>query len=300
MASANAAPEVGHVERSPSPTPPLSMPPPLSTAAERAAAVDAHIKALLSIARVLVPPSTSTRSRGATPAADEPEYNYSTLSTHVQALYEMMEDNSRSTPLISRRKYAKTGKFDRYRLRVLQDFVLGVGEAGLGKSDQEKLFNFFEIWDRVKKGMPKDSGHWHTIKDTFATPTAFANAVRDDVEDAVLEEGWKKVTLVEGDVKYEGFFRSAMEVVLTQIENTKKVQLWSGPDGPAPPSDRRDSPLDGDAFKLCEEEVMRVNGDNSCVLGLHLFSDLSQISWSGGTLRGSVDDGWVAACGVGG
>lgn len=42
--------------------------------------------------------------------------------------------------------------------------------------------------------------------------------------------------------------------------------------------------MDGDAFRLCEKEVVGTHGGSSFVLGLHLYSDSSQLSWSGGTL----------------
>jgi len=41
--------------------------------------------------------------------------------------------------------------------------------------------------------------------------------------------------------------------------------------------------MDGDAFRLCEELVMMNQQVLACVLGLHVFSESSQLSWSGGT-----------------
>jgi len=41
--------------------------------------------------------------------------------------------------------------------------------------------------------------------------------------------------------------------------------------------------MDGDALKLCEDLVMNSQKELACVLGLHVFSDSSQLSWSGGT-----------------
>lgn len=41
--------------------------------------------------------------------------------------------------------------------------------------------------------------------------------------------------------------------------------------------------MDGDAFRLWEREVVATHGGASFVLGLHLYCDSSQLSWSGGT-----------------
>jgi len=254
-----------------------------TTAAERAVAVDRHLDSLLALSRMPVQPEDGGTSRCEAPAGGTPEYSYTTVVTAVRAFYESFCDKARARPLVVRRKKPKTGRFNSYRLRALQDFVLSIGGAGLSQGEQKKLFEFLNIWDRTQKGMPEDSGHFKTLKDSFATCTAFQSALHDDIDDAVLGAGWMKVKLAEGNVEYEAYFRSVMEVILGLLEDAKEVRWWSGPDGPAPPSDNRESPLDGDAFKLCELEVMRLHGEDSCVLAVHVFSDSSQLSWSGGT-----------------
>lgn len=50
----------------------------------------------------------------------------------------------------------------------------------------------------------------------------------------------------------------------------------------APPTARRDAPMDGDAFRMWEQEVHREHGTHSFVLGLHMYTDATQISKSGG------------------
>jgi len=41
--------------------------------------------------------------------------------------------------------------------------------------------------------------------------------------------------------------------------------------------------MDGDAFRLCEELATTDDSNPACVLWLHVFSDSSQVSRSGGT-----------------
>lgn len=60
------------------------------------------------------------------------------------------------------------------------------------------------------------------------------------------------------------------------------VKLWSGGEQPAPPSETRETPLDGDAFRMNEQMLVNDQGQQCFVLGLHVFSDASQVSWSGG------------------
>lgn len=60
------------------------------------------------------------------------------------------------------------------------------------------------------------------------------------------------------------------------------IRLWSGVGGPAPPTNMRQTPMDGDAFRLCERNVVDAHGNTSFVLGLHMYSDSCRVSWSGG------------------
>jgi len=85
---------------------------------------------------------------------------------------------------------------------------------------------------------------------------------------------------------FEAYFRSVLEVALKMLRDGQGVKLWSGGDRPAPPTSSRESPLDGDAFRLCESIIMAEHGADSFVLVFHIFSDASQLAWSGGTLMG--------------
>jgi len=77
------------------------------------------------------------------------------------------------------------------------------------------------------------------------------------------------------------------------------VRLWSGETGPAPPTNIRESPMDGDPFRLSEAALMEENKDAACfVLGLHVYRDASQLSWSGGKLSHPIARGLGGLYGV--
>jgi len=221
--------------------------------------------------------------------APSPEYAYSTISTHVRVLYEELKDVQRATPLAdARRKTPLTGKFNFFRLRALQRYVLEAGGAGLSLNEQAKLFGFLDVWDRTKEGMLEDAGHYQLLREAVPDVGAFRHALEDDIDKAVNEAGWKKVTLVELDQPHEAYFRSVLGVTRALLKAAgDNVRWWSGESGPAPLDDRRETPFDGEAFKMCEKEVMDKNGDDSAILAVHVFSDASQLSWSGGTFSGS-------------
>ena len=280
----------GHVadDESDAPSTPLSPPTPQASSescSTAQSAVEAQLQTLLELTRILVPPADG----GAAAAGAVPEYMYSSVGMHVRALYEALGDAGRAEPLVKRRKRAKTGQFNTVRLRALQSFVLQVGGAGLSEKDQDFLYDFLDCWDGTKAGMAEDEGHHATLRQAFPSAKSFKNALRDDLDDAALNAGWKKVKLVEGGVTYEAYFRDVLEVIRSLIKSKgNNIRLWSGGAEPAPPSDRRESPMDGDAFKMCEELVMSNSEELACVLGLHVFSDSSQVSWSGGTLSLSI------------
>jgi len=148
--------------------------------------------------------------------------------------------------------------------------------------DQEKFFNVLDAWDRTKPGMPADTGHYLGIRETFNSGTDLRNALADDIDDAIEDEGWSKCTMVEGGEIFKVIVRSALDVALERMRVVDSVKLWSGGDRPAPPSNKREDPMDGDAFRLCETSVIRDIDEDSFVLGLHAFSDASRLSSSGG------------------
>jgi len=217
-------------------------------------AVESQLRTLLELTRILVP---STDTGGATANA-VPEYLYSSVGLHVRALYEALGDARRAEPLVPIRKRAKTSLFNTVRLRALQRFVLQVGGAGLSEKDQAFRYDFPDVWDGTKAGMAEDAAHHATLRHAFPSVKAFKNALRDDLDDAALKTCWKKVKLVEGGVTDEACFRDVLQVLWALMRKKRSsIQLWSGVPGPAPPSDKRDSPMDGDAFRLGEELVMK-------------------------------------------
>lgn len=211
------------------------------------------------------------------------EYQYQSLATRIFSLYEVLDDAARSVPILERRKNSRTGRFNTTRLGALQQFVLGVGGAGLSVREQKQLYDFLEIWDRRDAVDPMETRDDLSLSAVFPTVSSFTKALRDDLDDAVLSAGWKKLKIREGGTVYEVYYRSVLEVVMARLQKGDGgVRLWSGEDGPAPPTNMRQTPMDGDAFRLCEKEVVATHGGTSFVLGLHLYSDSSQLSWSGG------------------
>lgn len=162
--------------------------------------------------------------------------------------------------------------------------MLDTGGAGLTLKEQDRLFDFLDVWDRTKPGMPVDGGHFLTLRRTFGSANAFRNALADDLDAAVNEAGWKKVVLTESDEQYEAYFRSVMDVVRGLVRETDPAEFmwWSGGSSPAPLDNRRETPMDGEVFKRFEAAVEEEHGQDACVLGLHVYSDSSQLSWSGG------------------
>eukprot|EP00170_Pyropia_yezoensis_P000464 contig_2464_g465 len=211
-----------------------------------------------------------------------PARRYVTLSAELRASFEALKDWKRSRPIVEQRKRSRPGLFNSYRLRAVLRFVLTCGAgAGLTEAEQEDLYDLLDIWDGTKPGMPTDAGHHRKLRDVFKSSNAFKTAVRDDVDEALLEVGWRKITLEQNGDVFEAYFRPVLDVVMRIIAESGSVQLWSGGDRPAPPSTKREYPMDGDAFRLNEADVVRKHGPGSFVLGLHVYSDATHVSRSG-------------------
>jgi len=186
-------------------------------------------------------------------------------------------------PIVEQRRGWRAGGFNCFRFRALERFALTSGGPGLSLQWLEELSDLFDVWDGTKPGMPVDSQHNQPIRDAFTTKKAFKDAVSDDVDAAALGAGWLKDTLVADGEQLSALFRPILQVILSMLKEGKEVRLGSGKDGPAPTTDARESSLDGDAFRLNEAALMDEKKDPSCfILGLHVYSDASKLSWSGG------------------
>jgi len=123
------------------------------------------------------------------------------------------------------------------------------------------------------------------ISGVFKTANTLRNALRDDLDDAVLMAGWKKCTMTQGGVKYVAFFRSAMDVALRVLRDAGRVQLRRDA---AEVGDRREHPIDREAFQAHQDAIDSISGGSGFVLGIYVYSDATLLSWSGGTIRCSV------------
>lgn len=189
--------------------------------------------------------------------------------------------------MLAKRKTWHGSLFDSFRLRALQRFTLTAGGgAGLTLDDQARLYELLDIWEGTRPGMPVDDGHEQTLREAFPTCNAFKDAVRDDIDGAVLDAGWRKIAIVEDSLELVAYFRSALEVILRVLRTAKTLRLWSGGDKPGAPTDARESALDGDAFRMNESVIVNEQGEDYFVLGIHVFSDATQVSCSGGKLAG--------------
>lgn len=239
-------------------------------------AVNDAITALFELTR------TSEAQEGSDGAPLPPSaYNYASVATKMTAVYETLQDALRAQPLTRARRGAKPGKFNTPRLRALLRFALEIGDGGFTHKELSVLYDFLDTWCGTKPGMPTDETDQMSLRDVFPSVNAFVDGFNDELRDAVIHTGWRKVLLTEGGVTYEAYFRPVLDLIMS-LAKQPGVQLWSGADGPAEPTDVRQTPLDGDAFRECEKDVVLNNGPLACVLGVHVYSDGSRLSWSGG------------------
>jgi len=86
--------------------------------------------------------------------------------------------------------------------------------------------------------------------------------------------------MTQGGVKYVVFFRSAMEVAVRVLRDADRVQLRRDA---AEVGDRREHPIDGEAFQTHQDAIDAISGGKGFVLGIYVYSDATSLSWSGGS-----------------
>jgi len=214
-------------------------------------------------------------------------HNFSSVATEAQAEYERIGDDKRAEPAVHARPKCNPGQFKTPALKMLQTFVHECNGSGLTTAFQTRLYDLLAAWDGSDGSRKPDASGGkpgasvaNRIKDVFPSATAFRNAVRDDLDDAILSAGWKKCTLMQGGVSYVTYFRSALQTALDALRNAKEVQLRRD-DGEV--GDRRQAPMDGEAFRAHQDAVDATTIEKAFVLGLYVYSDASLLSWSGGT-----------------
>ena len=203
----------------------------------------------------------------------------SSVCTEAQAEYERIGDSKRCEPAVKARPHCRPGLFNTPALRLMQAFVNEANGSGLSIKFQTMFYEMMAKWDGSADDK-QPAGTPNRIKDHFSSANAFRNAVCDDLDEAVLSSGWKKCTMVQGGVRYVSFFRSALMVALEALHSAKEVQLRRDD---VEVGDRRQSPMDGEAFKAHQEAIDAVTVEKAFVLGVYVYSDASLLSWSGGT-----------------
>eukprot|EP00170_Pyropia_yezoensis_P008031 contig_33364_g8058 len=99
-------------------------------------------------------------------------------------------------------------------------------------------------------GASGDDGTSVSLRESFKSPHAFRQALADDIDRVVIEDGWMSCSITEGGMEVEAFIRSALRQGSRFLQGARKVRLWSGGDSVSEPTDKREGPLDGDAFRL--------------------------------------------------
>lgn len=197
---------------------------------------------------------------------EDEEVTHPPIATRVQAVYEKYGDTARSKPLARRPKHSRAGKFNTRRLRLFESFVFKTGACGMSSTNVSDLWELFFEWE---SDTPPPDGKPKRLRDYFDSPYALCQALSDDIDEAVDNDGWYSCQLTELNETSEGFFRSTLSVIKDVLSCGHKVRYWRKGVEDQGPSECRETPFDGDAFRLCEEQVLRDCGPKSFVLALH-------------------------------
>lgn len=206
------------------------------------------------------------------------EVTYPSVEARVLGVYDAYDDASRAVPLATIAKHSKAGQFDSRRLRAFQSFVYHAGGSGLSGGDVDHLWNLFHEWESKT---PAKEGEPRRLRDVFNNPHALRQALGHDIEEALLADEWMACEVTELEETYEGYYRPCLRVLLEALK-APKVRYWEKGAEDEGPSECRETPFDGDAFRICEETIMREHGPGAFVLGVHAFSDSCAVSSSGG------------------
>eukprot|EP00168_Porphyra_purpurea_P006993 TRINITY_DN1859_c0_g1_i14.p1 TRINITY_DN1859_c0_g1~~TRINITY_DN1859_c0_g1_i14.p1 ORF type:complete len:234 (-),score=52.13 TRINITY_DN1859_c0_g1_i14:248-949(-) len=179
-------------------------------------------------------------------------YKFSSVATEAQSEHKRIGDAKRCVPTVDDRPNFNPGQFNTPALKMLQTFVNECNGSGLSTAFQTRLYALLTKWDG-SNGSAKPGGcGTNLIGGVFSSATAFRNAIRDDLDDAILSAGWKKCSLVQGGVTHVTYFRSAFNTALDALRDARVVQLRRD-DGEV--GDRRQAPMDSEVFRAHQDAI---------------------------------------------
>jgi len=214
---------------------------------------------------------------------EEQQYSYLSINTAIRAHYEQLQDFQRASKMQrpynrKRSKRDKSGQFNTPRLRALEKYLLSANGPGMSEKGMDNFFKFMQRWEKAPK---KGKHRRKRIDEYFKSCNALKTAVDADLDKAMEDAGWLQTEFVEGGVQYEAYFLPVMDVMMQMVARADDVKYWSGTSGPGEPTERRETAMDGDVFRLFEKHVCSKGKDNF-VLGFHVYSDSHVLSGSGG------------------
>jgi len=78
--------------------------------------------------------------------------------------------------------------------------------------EQENFFDALEAWHQMVLGEPADARRKVGIRASFNSMTHFKNALSDDLDDPIQNEGWLDCTLEKGGGNVHVIFRPVLEM----------------------------------------------------------------------------------------
>lgn len=90
------------------------------------------------------------------------------------------------------------------------------------------------LWDRTFPGTSGDDVSSLLLAESFKSAQAFRQAISDNIDEAVIDDGRLSCTVSENGEKVEAFVRDALRECLKLLEAGKKVRFWCGGDAVAP------------------------------------------------------------------
>jgi len=277
-----------------------AVPPASSGAGPATPAPDYHAR-LERDFRAVLEHSTRLRKRqrgndaGPNAPPEQQEYEFNCVNAEIRADYEELRNAQRAVIMTmpKNNKRSKRGKFNTKRLRALEKYVLSAGGPGMSVQGLKKFWKFMHEWEKPPNNRKPCN---KMLSETFKSGTAFASSVAADLDGAMEDARWMQCEFVEGGINYEAYYLPFVDVMMQMVADATNIQFWSGADGPAEPTERRETPMDGDIFRLFEKDV-HSKGRGNFVLGFHAFSDSHVLSGSGGKCSGASCFFWCGRFG---
>lgn len=201
------------------------------------------------------------------------------ISARIRDFYESLPEADQSVLVVDPARGDAPTRFNTAELQAVLRFILTAGGSGLAQSGQ---LAFAEVVLPLEAAIAVPDGPRGFMTERFSSPYAFGAAVQTEQDRVLAMRKWRVSYITVAGVRHPLYFRDVLDAGLDALQSADDTVVEGRAPHPTADGERRRSEsLDSDLFLDEQADARQTHGEHAYVMGVHLRSDETIISWSG-------------------